>query len=296
MRRRELTLASAPRQRGRSPPRAAAGAAGDRVCQRHLYVSPNQITLDLKSFGESAFGCVRYLMQINKYQRHRAYKNFGRRRRRVVCHRQQQMKRLNKSREQTQRRRRMSLVFTLASRNLFQDRRRFVASLIGIVLSIVLVMVQVGLYFGFGRMVTMVIDHAATDLWIIAKGAKCFEDLSILNMAMRKRLLAINGVAEAAPIVAGYSAWILPDGTIIPVFIIGSDVSAGGLAPWDIVDGNAQSLTAPETVAIDRTSYNRLGVSKIDDPAGDSRPLVTVGVITDGIRSFTTTPYRLHRS
>ena len=79
----------------------------------------------------------------------------------------------------------MSLVFTLASRNLFQDRLRFVASLIGIVLSVVLVMVQMGLYFGFGRMVTTMIDHASTDLWIVSSGAKCFEDLSLLNTGMR---------------------------------------------------------------------------------------------------------------
>jgi len=68
----------------------------------------------------------------------------------------------------------MSLVLTLASRNLFQDRTRFVASLVGIVFSVVLVMVQIGLYFGFGRMVSTMIDHVSTDLWIISSGAKCF--------------------------------------------------------------------------------------------------------------------------
>ncbi len=39
----------------------------------------------------------------------------------------------------------MSLVLTLASRNLFHDRLRFIATLIGIVFSVVLVMVQMGL-------------------------------------------------------------------------------------------------------------------------------------------------------
>ena len=39
----------------------------------------------------------------------------------------------------------MSLVFTLALRNLFQDRLRFIASLMGIVFSVVLVLVQMGL-------------------------------------------------------------------------------------------------------------------------------------------------------
>jgi putative ABC transport system permease protein len=76
----------------------------------------------------------------------------------------------------------MSLVLTLASRNLFQDRLRFVATLIGIVFSVVLVMVQMGLYLGFGRMVTTMIDHAAADLWVVPKGATSFEDLTLLNM------------------------------------------------------------------------------------------------------------------
>ena len=47
----------------------------------------------------------------------------------------------------------------MASRNLFQDRLRFVATLIGIVFSVVLVVVQMGLYLGFGRIVTTMIDH-----------------------------------------------------------------------------------------------------------------------------------------
>ncbi len=61
----------------------------------------------------------------------------------------------------------MSLVFTLAMRNLFQDRLRFIASLMGIVFSVVLVMVQMGLYFGFSGMITTVIDHTPADLWIV---------------------------------------------------------------------------------------------------------------------------------
>src|SRR6185369_8161266 len=85
----------------------------------------------------------------------------------------------------------MSLVLTIASRNLFQDRLRFVASLIGIVLSVVLVMVQMGLYFGFSRLVTTVIDHASTDLWVMSNGAKCFEDLSLINTGMGEDLKGV---------------------------------------------------------------------------------------------------------
>jgi putative ABC transport system permease protein len=185
----------------------------------------------------------------------------------------------------------MSLVLTLASRNLFQDRLRFIASLVGIVLSVVLVMVQMGLYFGFGRMVTTMIDHASTDLWVVASGAKCFEDLSILNMSKRNTLLATDGVAEVIPVIVGFSAWLLPDGTMTPVFVVGSDVAAGGLPPWNVVAGSAQSISAPGVVAVDRTYRERLGVSEVGAAAEIRGLPVTVGAVTDGIRSFTTTPY-----
>src|SRR4051794_18664384 len=85
----------------------------------------------------------------------------------------------------------MSLIFTLALRNLFQDRLRFIASLMGIVFSVLLVMVQIGLYFGFSDMITTMIDHTTTDLWIVSSGTKYFEDLSLLNIGMRDRLLEI---------------------------------------------------------------------------------------------------------
>ena len=75
----------------------------------------------------------------------------------------------------------MSLVLTLASRNLFQDRL-LIATSIGIVFTVVLVMVQMGLYLGFGRMVTTMIDHASADLWVVSKGATSFEDLTLLDI------------------------------------------------------------------------------------------------------------------
>ena len=185
----------------------------------------------------------------------------------------------------------MALVATLASRNLFQDRLRFVATLIGIVFSVVLVMVQMGLYLGFGRMVTTMIDHAPADLWVVAHGTKSFEDLSLLDAQMRDRLLAVKGVAAAVPVVIGFSGWRLPGGGMTPVFVVGSDPNAGGLAPWNIVAGSAQALTGAGAVAIDKTYYDRLGVSGIGAKTEIRGQPAQVEAVTGGIRSFTTTPY-----
>jgi putative ABC transport system permease protein len=185
----------------------------------------------------------------------------------------------------------MSLTFRLASRNLFQDRIRFVATVIGIVFSIVLVTIQLGLYLSFERMVTTMIDHAPADLWIVPLGTKCFEDPSLLDEHDRVHALSVQGVVEAIPVLIGFTQWTVPSGGTTPVFIIGSDGDAAGLHPWNFVEGNLDALSAPHAVAIDRTYFGRLGITGIGDTTEIREQKAQVMAITNGIRSFTTTPY-----
>ncbi len=185
----------------------------------------------------------------------------------------------------------MSLVMTLAARNLFHDRLRFVATVIGIVFSVVLVMVQMGLFLGFSHMVTTMIDHANADLWVLPKGAKCFEDPSLLDVKLRDRVVSVEGVASAVPLVIGFSDWRLGTGETTPVFIVGTDLKADALPPWNVVDGDVRTLTQWGTVAVDRSYFDRLGVKKVGDTAEIRGHKVKVVALTDGIRSFTTTPY-----
>ncbi|MDR3464497.1 MAG: ABC transporter permease [Xanthobacteraceae bacterium] len=185
----------------------------------------------------------------------------------------------------------MPLVFTLAFRNLFHDRLRFVATVVGIVFSIVLVTVQMGLYLGFGRTVTTMIDHASADLWIVPRGTKCFEDPSLLDARERYRALSIEGVAEAIPVVIGFADWRMPSGATTPVFVIGTDLRSGGLPPWDLVEGRIEALSTPRAVAVDRSYLERLGISGMGATAEIRQQLVRVAAVTSGIRSFTTTPF-----
>jgi putative ABC transport system permease protein len=185
----------------------------------------------------------------------------------------------------------MRLALTLASRNLLHDRMRLIATLIGIVFSVVLVMIQMGLFLGFGRMVTTMIDHASADFWIVPKGAKCFEDPSLLDFKLRNRVAAVDGVATVIPLVIGFSDWRLESGEMTPVFIVGADLHDGALRPWNVVEGDLQQLTQAGTVAVDRTYLDRLGGGGIGSTAEIRGRRVRVVALTDGIRSFTTTPY-----
>ena len=185
----------------------------------------------------------------------------------------------------------MSLIYRLASRNLLHDRLRFVATVVGIVFSILLVTVQLGLYLGFGRIVTTMIDNASADLWIMPPGTKCFEDPSTLDERTRFQALSINGVAQAAPVVIGYAEWRIAAGGTFPVFIVGSDLREGGLLPWNLVEGSLEALAIPGAVAVDRSYFDRLGVEGIGANAEIRGQKVEVRAVTSGIRSFTTTPY-----
>lgn len=185
----------------------------------------------------------------------------------------------------------MSLVLTLASRNLFHDWLRFIATLIGIVFSVVLVMIQMGLFLGFGRMVTTMIDHANADLWVVPKGAKSFEDPSLLDLKLRDRVASVDGVASVVPMVIGFSEWRLDSGEMTPVFIVGADPKAGVLQPWNVVEGDVRELAQFGGVAVDRTYFDRLGIKGLGATAEIRGRRVKVVALTDGIRSFTTTPY-----
>lgn len=185
----------------------------------------------------------------------------------------------------------MSLSFTLASRNLLHDRLRLVATIIGIVFSIVLVTVQMGLYLGFGRMVTTMIDHASADLWIMPLGTKSFEDPSLLDERQRFRALSINGVTQATAVVIGFAEWRMPKGGTTPVFIVGSELRAPGLRPWNLVAGSIDALSVPNAVAVDQSYFERLGIAGMGAIAEIREQKVQVAAVTKGIRSFTTTPY-----
>jgi len=185
----------------------------------------------------------------------------------------------------------MSLIFKLAWRNLLYDRLRFVATVTGIVFSIVLVTVQMGLFMSFERMVTEMIDHAAADLWIVPLGTKCFEDPSLVDERERFRALSVNGVTQALPVVIGFAQWRLPSRGTTPVFVVGSDLRSGTLPPWNLVEGNFADLEIPGAVAIDQSYFDRLGTAGLGANAEIRDQKAEVKAVTKGIRAFTTTPY-----
>ena len=184
------------------------------------------------------------------------------------------------------------MILTLAIRNLFHDRVRLAVTLVGILFSVVLVSVQLGLFFGARKMIVGTIDNAKAELWVMTYGAKSFEEGGVLlTPRERHAALAVPGVAAAVPVLASFGEWRKPGGGSTMSIVVGSNAEDDGLRPWNIVEGSEEAITAPDGVAVDRTYLSQLGVSGIGDTAHLERGRVRVTAITEGIRSFTLAPY-----
>jgi len=184
------------------------------------------------------------------------------------------------------------MILTLAFRNLFHDRIRLAVTLVGILFSIVLVAVQLGLYLGSSRMITAMIDRANGDLWVTAYGAKSFEDGGVLlTPRERHAALATPGVKAVIPMIVAFAEWRKPSGGSTRVVVVGTDAEDGGLQPWSLVQGTWDDIKAPDAIAVDSSYLRELDIEGVGSTAQIATGRVRVRALTDGIRSFTQSPY-----
>jgi putative ABC transport system permease protein len=182
------------------------------------------------------------------------------------------------------------MIIKLAIRNLFHDRARFLVTLVGILFAVLLVAVQLGMFFGARQMITAMIEHAKGDIWIGAYGAESIEQGLLLSGRERFTALSVPGVQSVTPLVVSFAEWRKPDSGTAHVVVIGSDKEEESLAPWNIVEGRAFSAS-PDGVIVDRTYRKALGISGMNDVAEIEGQRVRVEGLSSGIRSFTTSPY-----
>jgi putative ABC transport system permease protein len=183
------------------------------------------------------------------------------------------------------------MTLILAFRNLFHDRIRLAVTLIGILFSIVLVAVQLGLYLGARNLIISMIDRADGDLWVMAYGTKNFEEAQAISVRDKFAALSTPGVAKAIPLIASFTEWRKPTGGSTIVVLIGADHEDGGLSPWNIIEGDVSGLGARDAVIVEKSYLPDLGVTGAGDTAQVGASRVRITGLTEGIRSFTVTPY-----
>lgn len=179
---------------------------------------------------------------------------------------------------------------SLARRNLFHDRVRLVVTLTGIVFSVVLASIQLGLFLGFTSATSDVIDHSGADLWVVSSGATHLEGVTAFDEQHAFRATAVPGVARVEKRVVQFSQWKRADGAQEGVLIVGFEPTGRMGRPWNVVAGDVRDLEQADTVFIDELYAPKLGVTHLGQVAEIRGYRARVVGFTRGIRTFTTAP------
>jgi putative ABC transport system permease protein len=179
----------------------------------------------------------------------------------------------------------------LAQRNLFHDKVRLAVTLTGIVFSVVLIVVQLGLFIGFTTATSNLIDHSNADLWITSKNVPYVEQGVAFSERKLNQVRAVEGVADAQKIIAHWTQWKRHDGGQESVQVVGLNVDDTLERPWNLVQGRVEELKYPDAVIMDELYKQKLGVSQIGEVFEIGGHRARIVGFTHGIRSFTTSPY-----
>ena len=183
------------------------------------------------------------------------------------------------------------MAWLLAWRNLAHDRSRFVVTLVGIVFAVVLIAMQIGLFLGFSDATTVIVRHTHADFWVVARGAQNFE----ISLPMKERELylarSVPGVAQAERLLVQFVPWKKPGGGDESIILVGFDLNSGLAGPWNLVAGRLEDLRQPDGVMVDRVYMEKLGIASTGTDLEINGMRTRVVGLTQGIRSFTTSPW-----
>src|SRR5271170_1314231 len=148
----------------------------------------------------------------------------------------------------------------LARRNLVHDKVRLAVTLTGVVFAVVLIIVELGLFFGFTQTTSRLIDHSGADLWVVSPGTPYFDMSAPLNESKLYQVKTVPGVAEAISYIVHGTRWRRPDGVEQAVQVIGFNPAADMGQPWNVVEGSINAVKAPDSAIVDEFDKHRLGV------------------------------------
>lgn len=183
-----------------------------------------------------------------------------------------------------------SSMLWLALKTLFHEKGRLFITVLGITVSTILTITQVGMYFGFMGDATAIIRHTDADIYIVSKNvpnvdfAKPFPDERV------NRVKAFPDVLWTEKIILTWGFLKLANGGQEQVQVIGYNPDTGIGKPWSMIKGTPYDIKGGRYMIADKTSQSRLGNLDIGSvwELNDKR-FRLVG-LSDGIKSFTTSP------
>jgi putative ABC transport system permease protein len=148
----------------------------------------------------------------------------------------------------------------LAVKMMFHDRAKLAGTLLGVVFATVLMLQQLGVFFGLIYKNTQYVDNAeGVDLWIVPPNTEQAQPGPPLSMTLLTQARTTPGVAWAEPLLMGGTGIRRPDGGLQGVTLVGTTFPRLAGGPYAIVAGSPQALRDPDTVIFEDGQRDDLG-------------------------------------
>jgi putative ABC transport system permease protein len=145
----------------------------------------------------------------------------------------------------------------LARRNLFADRRRLVAGVVGVGLAVMLILLLDGMWAGIRAQTTLYTDRVGADLYVLQPGVRDLTaGASTLPLAALDTVRSDPDVEWASPVRTTYSILQLHDRKVA-AYVVGAVPGEPG-GPWSITSGRA--LRADDEIVVGSLLARRHGI------------------------------------
>jgi putative ABC transport system permease protein len=181
-------------------------------------------------------------------------------------------------------------VVSLARKNLFHDRLRFVITVAGVAFAVTLVLVQVGLFLGLLDKSTVTIRHANADLWVTSRNTPNVDFAHLFPETAVLRVRGVPGVERADNLLVAFMNIQLPNGATEGSLVYALEDFRSWNLPWNVASGTTADLGRGFNVLMDRSAVQRYGPFSVGDERElQGRRFRIVGATREAA-SFTTTP------
>lgn len=180
---------------------------------------------------------------------------------------------------------------SIARKNLFHDKIRFLIALAGIQFAVVLITVQVGVFLQLLTSASFLIDHNEADIWITSKNVQNFEFARPISERKFYLAKAVPGVLWAEKYLLSFAIWKLPNGSRENVQVVGFNPDNLIGAPWNMAEGNPKDVKYFNSVIILEAEREKLGNLRVGDETEINDRKVRVVGITRGAKSFIQSAY-----
>ena len=180
---------------------------------------------------------------------------------------------------------------SIARKTLFHDFIPFVVAQAGIVFSVSLVTVQIGLFFGFTRSTSIIVDRTKADIWIVSSKLQQLDltlPIPYQRLAQAKK---VAGVAHAEGFIFQSVVWQQSTQPIAPVTVIGVEANSQFFAFNRLLKGQTQDIQQPYTAFLNNSDLKFLNIANIGDAAKIGGQQVKIVGVTSGLRSMVSDPF-----